>query len=71
MEWDVSRDGFKAYCPYCGKRLMLCDACLHRGKDGAFTDDCNYNSATDTCRFNAQKLRVVICKGTKKVRRRT
>lgn len=51
MRWDVERDGFKAYCPYCGKRLMLCDECLHRG-NGEFHDDCNYDTKTDSCRFN-------------------
>lgn len=25
MEWDVSVDGYKATCPHCGGRLMLCD----------------------------------------------
>lgn len=29
MRWDVKKNGFKAYCPYCGERLMLCDECLH------------------------------------------
>lgn len=29
MRWDVDEDGFKAFCPYCGKELMLCDECMH------------------------------------------
>lgn len=29
--WDTDRDGFKAFCPYCGQRLMLCDECRHCG----------------------------------------
>lgn len=48
--WDVRKDGFRAYCPYCGDRLMLCDECFHR--HGDFCDDCDYCSKTDTCRFN-------------------
>ena len=27
MQWNVSESGYKAYCPVCGKRLMLCSAC--------------------------------------------
>ena len=50
MRWDVKQDGFKAYCPYCGERLMLCDACQHRS--GEHCDDCDYDTNTDSCRFN-------------------
>ena len=28
--WDIRKDGFRAYCPHCGERLTLCDACMHR-----------------------------------------
>lgn len=51
MRWDVKKMGYKAYCPVCGDRLMLCDECQHR-EGGEFTDDCDYDSRTDTCRFN-------------------
>jgi hypothetical protein len=54
MTWDVGTLGYKAHCPVCGGRLMLCDMCHHRGKDGAFVDDCDYDSETDTCRFNKE-----------------
>lgn len=50
MNWDVKQYGFKAFCPHCGKRLMLCDECMHR--TGECIDDCDYCSTTDTCRFN-------------------
>lgn len=30
LHWDIQWDGFKAYCPYCGAELLLCDACKHR-----------------------------------------
>lgn len=52
MSWDVKKNGFKAFCPYCGKTLMPCDECKHRGYDGEYYDDCDYCSKTDTCRFN-------------------
>lgn len=28
VNWDVKKDGYKAFCPNCGKTLMLCSACL-------------------------------------------
>ena len=27
MTWDVESMGYKAFCPVCGERLMLCDMC--------------------------------------------
>ena len=36
-----------AFCPYCGKRLMLCDECRHSG-----CGPCDYDSEADTCRHN-------------------
>lgn len=51
MQWDVKALGYKAFCPHCGKRLMLCSECRHR-KDGGFMYDCDYDSETDSCRFN-------------------
>ena len=29
LEWDVENDGFQITCSHCGKKIMLCDACLH------------------------------------------
>lgn len=45
--WDTETYGYKAYCPVCGGRLMLCSAC-HDDTNGS----CDYNGETDTCRFN-------------------
>lgn len=47
MIWNADVDGFKAFCPHCGKRLMLCDECLHSG-----TSNCDYSMNTDSCRHN-------------------
>lgn len=41
MLWDVKSMGYKAYCPVCGNRLMLCDACQHTA-DGRYLDNCDY-----------------------------
>ena len=29
MTWDVEKEGYVAYCPHCGSKMMLCDECLH------------------------------------------
>ena len=47
MDWDVEKNGYQAYCPYCGKRLMLCDECIHAGDNPA--GGCDYDSGTDSC----------------------
>ncbi len=48
MTWDTDQRGFKAFCPVCGKRLMLCDECMHL-EDGR---GCDYDSKNDCCRFS-------------------
>ena len=48
--WDVDEMGYKAFCPICGERLMLCSEC--QGRDGEVWDDCDYDASTDSCRFN-------------------
>lgn len=47
ITWGTETYGYKAYCPVCGGRLMLCSAC-HDDTNGS----CDYNGETDTCRFN-------------------
>ena len=34
MRWDTAANGYKAFCPVCGNRLMLCDECLHSERGG-------------------------------------
>lgn len=53
MTWNVEDRGYKAFCPVCGKRLMLCDECQHA--DDALP--CDYDRETDSCRFNQKKKR--------------
>lgn len=50
MKWDIERNGYKAFCPVCGNRLMLCDECLHAGGDSCMS--CDYDSTTDSCKHN-------------------
>lgn len=49
MMWSIESMGYKAFCPVCGERLMLCDECLHSGPDGEYTGKCDYCSKTDSC----------------------
>lgn len=50
MNWNVRREGLKAFCPYCGKRLMLCAYCPATDNDKVVT--CDYNQKTNSCQFN-------------------
>lgn len=49
MRWDTDTRGFKAFCPVCGERLMLCDECRHTVE---LPCSCDYDSHTDSCRQN-------------------
>lgn len=53
MTWNVEDRGYKAFCPVCWKRLMLCDECQHA--DDAMP--CDYDRETDSCRFNQKRKR--------------
>ena len=48
MRWNTDMQGYKAFCPVCGKRLMLCDECRH-SENGY---GCDYDSGSDTCKHN-------------------
>lgn len=48
MRWNTDTDGYKAFCPMCGKRLMLCDECCHSENAGG----CDYDMTTDSCKHN-------------------
>lgn len=39
MVWDVKKEGYVAYCPHCGSKMMLCDECLH-ADDAKICDWC-------------------------------
>ena len=36
VQWDVEKDGYELYCPYCGFPIMLCSMCDAR--DGKVCD---------------------------------
>ena len=47
MRWNVAADGYKAFCPHCGKRLMLCDACQH--PEDKCVENCDYLPSQSAC----------------------
>lgn len=54
MLWDVDVQGYKAYCPVCGKVLMLCDECTRRGR-GKFPENCEWDPETGRCTLKNRK----------------
>lgn len=50
--WNIGEDGYHAYCPYCGNRLMLCSECPATFGDGS----CDYDSAADRCKMQRSDL---------------
>ena len=47
LKWDVERDGYMIYCPYCGYRMKLCSMCDVR--DGG---KCDWNSDNETSKHD-------------------
>lgn len=47
-EVEVKSDTLRAECPVCRRKLMLCSVCRTVRKG-----DCDYDTATDTCRFDS------------------
>ena len=47
LKWDVERDGYTIYCPYCGYRMKLCSMCDVR--DGG---KCDLNPDNETCKHD-------------------
>lgn len=45
IEWDVDKEGLQAFCPGCGKRLMLCSMCEDLGNCAS----CSWNEKTQSC----------------------
>lgn len=45
MDWDANKNGYEIFCPYCGRKIMLCGVCKH---DPAFKS-CDYDPRKETC----------------------
>lgn len=51
IQWNVEKDGYEIICHHCGKKIMLCDACMHSNDNqGQECDWCE----TEGC-FRKQK----------------
>lgn len=48
MVWDIEKNGFKAFCPFCGRCLMLCSECIKR--EGVMS--CDYVDWNQSCHHN-------------------
>ena len=51
MTWDVEKEGYVAYCPHCGSKMMFCDECIHADK----TLPCDWSSSNGCCREHQSK----------------
>lgn len=51
MRWNVEKEGYVAYCPHCGSKMMLCDECIHADK----TVICDWNPLNGCCREHQSK----------------
>ncbi|MDO5397563.1 MAG: hypothetical protein Q4G33_06510 [bacterium] len=47
IRWNVKTEGYKIFCPYCGKQLLLCDECLHAEDNTRHI--CTYNASVGVC----------------------
>lgn len=47
MEWDVEKNGYEAFCPHCGSKMMICSECM-AAKDNE-CGKCDWDKCTDTC----------------------
>ena len=48
MVWDVDVLGYEAFCPVCGKPMMLCDECTHAEDElNENADHCDWHEKAD------------------------
>ena len=56
--WDCEQDGYVAYCPHCGEKMMLCDACRHADDNPKMF--CDWCTESGCWRELAAKLKSVM-----------
>lgn len=74
LQWDTEEDGFEIVCPYCGKKLMLCDECQHTVCEDGEPHDCDWDETCGEChrckcRIAAEEAELVKKSERSKVRR--
>ena len=45
--WDIQKDGYQIFCPYCGKPMMLCSMCDRSPCDWAEEKGCKHRAGKD------------------------
>ena len=45
--WDIQKDGYQIFCPYCGKPMMLCSMCDRSPCDWAEEKGCKHSAGKD------------------------
>lgn len=74
LQWDTDADGFEIVCPYCGKKLMLCDECQHTVCEDGEPHDCDWDKACGEChrcksRIAREEAELIKASERSKVRR--
>ena len=49
LAWSPKDDGFEIYCPKCGEKIMLCDACFHLDEYDVEPDQQHPPGSCDWC----------------------
>lgn len=57
IEWNVEEYGYEAWCPHCGKKMMLCSECLY-AKDNMY-GRCDWNSESKKC-FRCKPRKAIV-----------
>ena len=53
VNWNPENQGYEIFCPNCGRKILLCDACIH-AEDGGITV-CDWTEKTGCFRNNPHK----------------
>ena len=48
-EWNTDTSGFIAICKHCGKKIFLCDECMHSEDNPAMRCDCHKEGQLNVC----------------------
>ncbi len=54
FKWDVKADGYNAFCPHCGAKLLLCDSCEHDPDTGEYIGGCDWRDGA--CKHSDHRL---------------
>ena len=55
VNWDTETQGYEIFCPNCGQKMLLCDACMHAEDGGVVI--CDWAANNGCFRNNPHKKR--------------